>query len=91
MRRQSAAAFCGAQGAMAQRRDQSDLLPMLRVPTLFVAGSADILTPPALVRGMAERTPGSQFVEIPSAGHQSNLENPAAVNAALLGFLARLP
>ncbi len=47
----------------------------------------DVLTPPAKARAMAELVPGSELVEIPGAGHLSNLEQPEAFNAAL----GRLP
>jgi pimeloyl-ACP methyl ester carboxylesterase len=40
---------------------------------------------------MARAIPGGRLVEIPAAGHLAPLEQPAAVNAALLEFLAGLP
>lgn len=90
MRRQAVEAVCGAQWAMAYRRDQRAVLAALRVPALFVVGDADALTPPALMRALAERTAGGQFVEIAGAGHQSNLEKPVEVSAALAAFVAQL-
>ena len=86
MARQRPEAVCGAQWAMAHRRDQTDLLPSLEIPTLFIAGAADALTTPAMMAQMAEQARG-KFVEIPRAGHQSNLEQPDAVNAALTAFV----
>jgi pimeloyl-ACP methyl ester carboxylesterase len=46
-----------------------------------------VLTPPAEMEGMAAAIPGAIFVQIDGAGHLSNLENPAAFNRALAGFL----
>jgi pimeloyl-ACP methyl ester carboxylesterase len=39
---------------------------------------------------MAKAVAGARYVEVPRAGHLANLENPAAVNAALGAFLATL-
>jgi len=36
---------------------------------------------------MAARIPNATYVEIDPAGHLSNIENPAAFNAALFPFL----
>ncbi len=36
---------------------------------------------------MASRVDDARFVVIPDAGHLSNIENPAAFNEALNGFL----
>lgn len=48
-----------------------------------------------LLRRVAEdwhrREPGSLLRVIPDAGHCANMDNPAAFNAALLGFLRRQP
>lgn len=90
MRQQAVERVVSAQAAMAQRRDQTDLFPTLKMPTLFICGSADALTPPAMMRGLAAKTAGARFVEIAGAGHMSNLENAGAVNAALLEFLQGL-
>ena len=44
-----------------------------------------------LLRRQARKAPerSAHFAEIEGAGHLSNLEQPEAFNAALLGFLAR--
>jgi pimeloyl-ACP methyl ester carboxylesterase len=36
---------------------------------------------------LAAEIPGARLVEVRDAGHTSPMEEPAAVNAALLGFL----
>jgi pimeloyl-ACP methyl ester carboxylesterase len=73
---------------MAERPDSTDLLPQIRVPTLLVCGQHDRISPTEEMRKIAEAIPHSRFVEIPGAGHMAPLESPAAVNAAVLEFLA---
>lgn len=73
--------------AMEERPDSTPLLSTIAVPTLVIVGEEDLASPPEEVEGMAHQIPGSTFVRIPQAGHLSNLENPAAFNAALLSFL----
>ncbi len=63
----------------------------IAVPTLVVSGELDRLVPVPLARGMAERIPGAELVLIAGAGHISNLERPAAFNAALSRFLSSHP
>ena len=65
-------------------------LPQLRLPTLVIAGSADPSTPPAMAQALAQAVPDAQLVVLDGAAHLSVLEQPAAFEAALRGFLARL-
>lgn len=67
--------------------DYRSLLPAIRVPTLILWGECDTLTVRPLSEELHRGIPGSRLVEIPSAGHISNLDNPAAFNAALREFL----
>ena len=76
--------------AMAERPDSVDLLPSISCPTLVVVGELDQGTPPADARLMAERIQGARLVIIPKAGHLSNLEQPEALNQALLSFFGTL-
>lgn len=64
-----------------------DNLPNIAVPTLLVFGEVDPLTPPTVGEYMQERIAGSKLVIIEKAGHMTNLEQPAAFNAAVLSFL----
>ena len=75
---------------MAERPDMTESLPQIGCPTLVVVGAEDVVSPPAEMRGIAAAIPAARFVEIPSAGHLSPLEKPAAVNAAIAEFLATL-
>ncbi len=86
-RRGLAAALRG----MAQRPDATPLLPAINCPTLLVVGREDAIASPAEMGAMARAIPGARLVEIPAAGHMAPLEQPDAVNAALLQFLAELP
>jgi pimeloyl-ACP methyl ester carboxylesterase len=78
--------------AVRQRLHLQITLPMLetlRVPTLFVAGGADLLAPPALMRMLAQRIPDASFETIAEAGHSAHWERPAEWNEIVLGFLRR--
>jgi pimeloyl-ACP methyl ester carboxylesterase len=85
----SAEGFAAAQRGMALRPDARDILARFGGPVLVVVGSDDVLTPPAKARAMVDLVPGAELVEIPGAGHLSNLEQPVAFNAALARLLAR--
>jgi len=72
------------------RFDAMTRLAAIRTPTLVVVGRDDRLTPPKYGRFLADGIPGGRLVEVEAAGHFPQLEQPAAVNAALRGFLAAL-
>ena len=80
-----------AQRGMAARPDSGPTLPTITCPTLVMVGADDALTPPVEAEAMACAIAGSELVSIPDAGHLPCVENPAAFNRALRGFLARLP
>ena len=82
--------YIGALEAMKQRPDSTGDLAGIAVPTLIVTGSDDPLIPPDASRAMHEAISGSQLVEIPEAGHLTNLEAPEQFNRALEGFLGNL-
>ncbi len=65
-------------------------LGRIRVPTLVVVGEEDVATVPAKAERMAAAIAGARLVRIPRAGHSSPVEEPAAVTAALEGFLESL-
>jgi 3-oxoadipate enol-lactonase len=64
-------------------------LGAIRVPTHVVVGNDDTLTTVAMAREIAADIRGAELSVIPDAGHLANIENPAAFNAAVLGFLRR--
>ncbi len=65
-----------------------DQLDKITVPTLIVVGDQDVATVPAKAERMHARIHGSRLVVIPGAGHTSTVEEPEAVNAALVEFLS---
>jgi pimeloyl-ACP methyl ester carboxylesterase len=60
----------------------------IRTPCLVLGFGDDLMVRPRLCREVAAHIPGSVYREIPGCGHYGFLEDPAAVNAALLDFLA---
>ncbi len=83
-------AIAAALGGMANRPDSTSLLPDIDVPTLYLCGEHDEITPPDEMAAMAEATPNATFVQIDGMGHMTPLEDPAATNAAIRSFLADL-
>jgi pimeloyl-ACP methyl ester carboxylesterase len=81
------AGVAAALRAMAARPDSTPLLSAIDVPTLVVVGSEDALTPPKEAHLLHDGIAGSRLVEIPGAGHLSNMENPEVFNNALAEFL----
>jgi 3-oxoadipate enol-lactonase len=57
----------------------------IKVPTLFVAGTTDVMQEPT--RDLHKRVRGSNYVEIGPAGHLSNLDQPELFTAAVGAFL----
>ena len=60
----------------------------ITTPTLVIAGTGDIPTPPADGRYLAENIPGARYVEL-YAAHLSNLQQVEGFNQAVLAFLDR--
>jgi pimeloyl-ACP methyl ester carboxylesterase len=82
----------GEPPATARQRMHRDIslpdLHNLRVPTLLLAGGADLLAPPELMRRIAEHLPDQQLVTFGEAGHCLHWEEPAEWNRVVLDFLA---
>ncbi len=74
-----------AAGLLAWAGSRMDELEKIAVPTLVIAAADDLLTPGA--DRVAARIPGADLVVIEGAGHAVGLEDPEAVNAALLRHL----
>jgi 3-oxoadipate enol-lactonase len=60
----------------------------IKVPVQIIVGADDKLTPPAISRKMAAAITGARLLEIPEAGHLSNIEAPDTFNACVKEFLA---
>ncbi|MCB9794653.1 MAG: alpha/beta fold hydrolase [Alphaproteobacteria bacterium] len=67
--------------------DLSPLLPHIQAPTLLVAGTLDLSTPPSALRSVGARVREAAVLEL-EAGHLINLEAPEAFTAALRAQLA---
>ena len=75
--------------AMLTTFDRRAELSKIKVPTLVLAGSDDMIAPPAMMERMAQKIPGSEYVCLPGCGHLGPMDQPEAFNAALLAFLQR--
>ncbi|MBM2803124.1 MAG: Alpha/beta hydrolase [Deltaproteobacteria bacterium] len=62
-------------------------LKELKLPTLLIAGSADLYTPPSISRIIAAEIPNSRLVVIPESGHSVYWEQPELFNRAVLDFI----
>ena len=78
--------FIGCAAALAAH-DYASAVATVRRPVLFMVGEKDGATPAAM-RKLHEKLAGSRFVELPGAGHISNMDRPAEFNRALQDFLA---
>ena len=58
--------------ALGSRRDSTDVLSMIKVPTLVICGAEDAITPAAEAREWSAKIAGAKYVEIPGAGHLAN-------------------
>jgi 3-oxoadipate enol-lactonase len=71
--------------------DERANLGAIKIPVLCLAAAHDPLAPPAGIERMARKIPHARYVCLSGVGHFANLEAPAAFDAALFEFLARLP
>jgi 3-oxoadipate enol-lactonase len=65
----------------------AERLATLRCPTLVIAGTDDVGTPPAMGQAIAERINGSRFELISPAAHLCNIEQAAQTGIMLQQFL----
>jgi pimeloyl-ACP methyl ester carboxylesterase len=80
--------FLRQQAAIMGRPDSRPTLAAINCPTLVLVGEQDELTPPERAAEMAHGIRAAQLVSVPECGHLSTLEQPRAVTAALLDWLA---
>jgi len=77
-------------GEAIRKLNYRDRLREISLPTLIIVGEDDPGTPVSFAEAIHERILESKLVVLPSARHLSNVEQPEAFNAALLGFLRNL-
>ncbi len=82
------AAIAAAQRGMSRRVDFSGRLAEFDIPTLAIGGEYDAISPPDEMRSMAAAMPNAKFTQIAGAGHMAPVENPEAVNEAIVKFVA---
>jgi 3-oxoadipate enol-lactonase/4-carboxymuconolactone decarboxylase len=80
------AACCLAIGGM----DLREAIGSITAPTLIIAGADDPATPPSMSEDMRARIAGAELVVLAKAAHILNIEQAAAVNRHLGGFLDSL-
>lgn len=73
----------------AGQHSADELLPLIDVPVLVVAGGRDGFTPPERSRAMAEAIPNCELLDIPNASHTAPIERPHLVDWTVRDFLAR--
>lgn len=81
----NASLFGGEEG-----RTASDLA-RFTVPTLFIVGSEDLITPPHVVEAAAKCIPGSEVQVVDGSGHSTYYEQPERFNDLVLKFFASIP
>jgi pimeloyl-ACP methyl ester carboxylesterase len=80
--------FARQQTAIISRIDSRPHLAAIRIPTLVLVGDKDALTPPDRSEEMAAAIPDARPIIVPECGHASTLEQPEAINTALIDWLA---
>lgn len=86
---QTTSSITAALVALRDREDATGWLGTIKVPTLVLVGSDDVLTPPAASQTLAAGIAGAELTTLPGAGHLSNLETPEAFNDAVRAFFRR--
>ncbi len=76
-----------AQRGMAVRRDYSDVLSSVLVPTLIISGREDGVRKPIDAETLHRGIRNSRLEIIADAGHLMNMERPEIFNEALFSFL----
>jgi 3-oxoadipate enol-lactonase len=77
--------FIGCAAALADH-DYASAVTGAKHPVLFLVGEKD--APAPAMRKLHEKLPGSRYIELPGAGHISNMDRPADFNRAVADFLA---
>ena len=74
--------------ALAERKDNRELLPTISVPTLVIAGKDDEkVTPPDVVKNIAKGIEGAKYYELEDCAHLPPFENPEKFNEIVIPFV----
>jgi 3-oxoadipate enol-lactonase len=90
MLRQRAPGLMSALRGMAARPDRTSLLRFATVPVMLITGSDDQLIPPTDSETMHALIPNSTLINIPTAGHLSNIDKADDFNQAMREFHGRI-
>lgn len=88
IRATAATSVAGGSRALANREDMIPRLHEIKVPTLVIVGSEDVISTSGEMKAISERIPTCHYVEIAGVGHMAPLEAPAEVNAEIRAWLA---
>lgn len=80
-----------AQMDVAPKTNRLPAYRAITTPTLVISFADDVLLPPHLGKEVADAIPKARYLQIPDAGHLGFIEQPEAVNKAILEFFGRLP
>jgi pimeloyl-ACP methyl ester carboxylesterase len=80
-----------AQYDVAPERDRLSAYRSISTPVLVIGFADDLVMPPHLGAEVADALPNGRFLEIADAGHLGFLEQPHAVNSAILDYFADGP
>lgn len=83
------AGVAAALRGMAERSDSTALLAEVNVPALLIVGEHDAIAKAEEMQQMAAAMPNAECRVIADAGHMAPMEDPTAVNDAMLEFLSR--
>lgn len=84
-------ALVTALAALRDRPDRTAEAARIACPTLVMVGAEDQITPAAEMKALAQAIPQARFVELPAAGHLSNVEARTRFNQSVADFLRGLP
>jgi pimeloyl-[acyl-carrier protein] methyl ester esterase len=77
--------------ATLESSDLRPMLPLVRAPTLVIAGQYDRVTLPAASRALAEALPDARYIEIRRAAHAPFLSHTTEFATLITDFLRRDP
>jgi pimeloyl-ACP methyl ester carboxylesterase len=66
--------------------DLTHEVPGIRIPTLVIAGTGDLLTPPGYAQQIAEKIPGARLELVPDGGHMLMLERTELLDDLIVDF-----
>jgi 3-oxoadipate enol-lactonase len=76
--------FIGCAAALADH-DYASAIASVKHPALFICGEKD--APAPAMRKLHDKLPSSRYVELPNAGHISNMDRPAEFTKAIEDFM----